>query len=102
MMSTYPNAKPQVQISPRFGLAYQLGNAAVLHFSYGHFFQMPSMYSLYQNNSFLIAPNDYSTTMGNAELKAEKTVTYELGLWQELTPGTGLKFHYFIEIYIIC
>ena len=37
MMSTYPNAEPQVQISPRFGLAYQLGNAAVLHFSYGHF-----------------------------------------------------------------
>ena len=31
MMSSYPNAKPQVQISPRFGLAYQLGNAAVLH-----------------------------------------------------------------------
>ena len=27
MMSTYPNAEPQVQISPRFGLAYQLGNA---------------------------------------------------------------------------
>ena len=95
MMSSYPNAKPQVQISPRFGLAYQLGNAAVLHFSYGHFFQMPSMYSLYQNNSFLIAPNDYSTTMGNAELKAEKTVTYELGLWQELAPGTGLEVSLF-------
>ena len=56
---------------------------------------MPSMYSLYQNNSFLIAPNDYSTTMGNAELKAEKTVTYELGLWQELAPGTGLEVSLF-------
>ena len=33
--------------------------------------------------------------MGNAELKAEKTVTYELGLWQELAPGTGLEVSLF-------
>jgi outer membrane receptor protein involved in Fe transport len=95
MTSSYPNAKPQTQISPRFGLAYQLGDAAVLHFSYGHFFQMPPMYSLFQNHSFLIAPNDYSTMMGNAELKAEKTVTYEIGLWQQLFPGAGFEVSLF-------
>ena len=95
MTSSYPNAEPQTQISPRFGLAYQLGDAAVLHFSYGHFFQMPPMYSLFQNHSFLIAPNDYSTVMGNAELKAEKTVTYEIGLWQQLFPGAGLEVSLF-------
>ena len=95
MMSTYPKADPQVQISPRFGLAYQLGGAAVLHFSYGHFFQMPPMYSLYENHSFLVAPSDYSTVMGNSELKAEKTITYEVGLWQELTQGMGLEVSLF-------
>jgi|TARA_B110000438_G_scaffold43332_1_gene43255 outer membrane receptor protein involved in Fe transport len=95
MMSTYPKADPQVQISPRFGLAYQLGGAAVLHFSYGHFFQMPPMYSLYQNHSFLVAPSDYSTLMGNSKLKAEKTITYEVGLWQELTQGLGLEVSLF-------
>lgn len=95
MMSIYPNAKSQAQISPRFGLAYQLGGAAVLHFSYGHFFQMPPMYSLFQNHSLLVPPNDYSTVMGNAELKAEKTVTYEIGLWQELTKGVGLEVSLF-------
>ena len=95
MMSTYPKADPQVQISPRFGLAYQLGGAAVLHFSYGHFFQMPPMYSLYENHSFLVAPSDYSTLMGNSELKAEKTITYEVGLWQELTEGMGLEVSLF-------
>ena len=95
MMSTYPKADPQVQISPRFGLAYQLGGAAVLHFSYGHFFQMPPMYSLYENHSFLVAPSDYSTLMGNSELKAEKTITYEVGLWQELTQGMGLEVSLF-------
>ena len=95
MMSTYPKADPQVQISPRFGLAYQLGGAAVLHFSYGHFFQKPPMYSLYENHSFLVAPSDYSTLMGNSELKAEKTITYEVGLWQELTEGMGLEVSLF-------
>jgi outer membrane receptor protein involved in Fe transport len=95
MMSTFPKAAPQVQISPRFGLAYQLGGTAVLHFSYGHFFQMPPMYSLYQNHSFLVAPSDYSTVMGNSQLKAEKTITYEVGLWQEITQGMGLEVSLF-------
>ena len=95
MMSSQLPVDPQIQISPRFGLAYQLGSAAVLHFSYGHFFQMPPMYAMFQNNSQLIAPNDYSTVMGNKELKAEKTVTYEIGLWQELARGVGLEVSLF-------
>ncbi|MBD3288904.1 TonB-dependent receptor [candidate division KSB1 bacterium] len=91
MMSTYPKVKAQTQISPRFGLSYQLGESALLHFSYGHFFQMPPMYALYENNSFRVAPNDYTTTMGNAEIKAEKTVQYEIGLWQEIAENMGLE-----------
>jgi hypothetical protein len=63
-MSSYPEADPQIQISPRFGLAYQLGKTALLHFSYGHFFQMPPMYAIYQNHSFQVAPTDYQTTIG--------------------------------------
>ena len=78
------------QISPRIGFAYQLGNQAVLHFSYGHFFQMPPLYSMYQNKSFLVSPSDYSTTMGSVLLEPEKTITYEIGLWQELARGLNL------------
>jgi outer membrane receptor protein involved in Fe transport len=90
MTSTYPNAPVIDQVSPRIGFAYQLGGQAVLHFSYGHFFQMPPLYAMYQNHSYLIPPNDYGTTMGNVLLKPEKTITYEIGLWQELTRGMGL------------
>jgi outer membrane receptor protein involved in Fe transport len=90
LMSTYPQAPVIEQVSPRIGFAYQLGNQAVLHFSYGHFFQMPPLYAMYQNHSFLVGPNDYGTTMGNVLLKPEKTITYELGLWQELTRGVSL------------
>ena len=99
-ISTYPEADPQYQISPRISLGYQLGTKAVLRFSYGHFFQMPPMYSMYQNNSFLIIPTDYATTMGNAQVKAQKTVQYEIGLWQELMPDMGLEIAlYYRDIY---
>jgi len=97
MMSVYPMAEPFYQVSPRFGLAYQLGDVAVLHFSYGHFFQLPPLYALYQGHSFLISPNDYVTTIGNSRLKPEKTVTYEIGLWQALTRNIGLEVTLFYK-----
>ena len=95
MTSAYTKAPTFYQLSPRLGLAYQLGKAAVLHFSYGHFFQMPPMYALFQNHSFLIGPNDYSTTVGNPLLKPQKTVTYEIGLWQELNRNMGIEVSLF-------
>ncbi|MDZ7342317.1 MAG: TonB-dependent receptor, partial [candidate division KSB1 bacterium] len=90
-MTTLLWADAKQQISPRFGLAYQLGKTALLHFSYGHFFQMPPMYALYQNHSLQVAPTDYSTTMGDPQINAQKTVQYEVGLWQELMKGMGLE-----------
>lgn len=88
--SIYLKADQQIQVSPRLGFAYQLGKRAVLRFSYGHFFQMPPMYALYQNHSFLVV-GDYETTMGNAQLNPQKTVKYEIGLWQELMEGMGIE-----------
>ncbi len=90
-MSTYLKSDPQSQVSPRLGLSYQLSDVALLHFSYGHFFQMPPMYALYDNHSFQVAPTNYETTMGDAQIKAEKTVQYELGLWQQIIPGMGIE-----------
>jgi len=90
-MSSRLWADPKYQISPRVGLAYQLGKTALLHFSYGHFFQMPPMYALYDNHSLQVAPTDYSTTMGDPQVKAQKTVQYEVGLWQEIIKGMGLE-----------
>ena len=90
-MSVPVEAEPQAQLSPRFGLAYQLSDAAILRFSYGHFFQMPPMYAMYQNSKFFIGPEDFQTTMGNSELKAQKTVQYEVGVWQGLTESFSME-----------
>ena len=94
-MSKYEKAKPQNQFSPRFGLSYTLGSAAVLHFSYGHFFQMPPLYALYQNSRFLVPSGNYETVQGNPNLKAEKTVQYEMGIWMELIQHMGLELSVF-------
>lgn len=100
MMSTYPKAPAKYQPSPRFGLAYQLGDQAVLRFSYGHFFQMPPMHALYQNNVFRVPTYDYGITMGNTLMDAQKTVTYEIGLLQQLTDGMSLETAlYYKDIY---
>lgn len=100
MMTSYKKADPQTQLSPRIGLAYQLGDRAVLHLSYGHFFQMPPMYALYANNIFRVPVNDYGTTMGNARLHPQKTIQYEIGLWQELMDGLGMEVSlYYKDIY---
>lgn len=95
------------QLSPRLGFAYQLGRVAVLHFSYGHFLQMPPMYSIFENKSSIIGPSDYSSVVGNANLasdslglNAQKTVSYEVGLWQEINPNTSFEVNlYYRDIY---
>jgi outer membrane receptor protein involved in Fe transport len=100
MMSTMLPNDPQTQLSPRLGLSYQLSDQAVLRFSYGHFFQMPQMYALFENDIYRVPPFDYQTTMGNTQLKAEKTVQYEIGLWQQLMTGMGLEVSlYYKDIY---
>jgi len=83
-MSDYVPADIKNQLSPRLGLSYTLAKTAVLHFSYGHFFQNPQMSAMYQNHSYLIPPSDFGTILGNPNIKAEKTVQYEVGLWQQL------------------
>jgi outer membrane receptor protein involved in Fe transport len=99
-ISTYHDADAKVQLSPRFGLSYTLGKTAVLHFSYGHFFQMPPLYALYSNYRFLIPPENYGTIHGNPQIKAEKTIQYEMGIWQELFQGMGLELSvYYKDIY---
>lgn len=62
---------------------------------------MPPMNELYRHKSFIVdLTSDYATIMGNAELKAQKTVKYELGVWMELMSNMGLEVAlYYNDIY---
>ncbi len=96
----FKKAKPKMQLSPRFGIAYPITDRGVIHFSYGHFFQMPSFRILYGANDGTDNSNpdlEVSKTSGNtaflsnADLKPQRTVMYEIGLSQQMTDVLGLE-----------
>lgn len=87
-------AKQSSQLSPRIGIAYPISDQGVIHFSYGHFFQIPNYEHLYINPDFEVSliqlkgdqpPRGSFNIMGNSELKPEKTVSYEIGIKQGIT-----------------
>ncbi len=83
----YKKAKAKSQLSPRFGLSFPISEQGVIHFSYGWFFQNPQMSFLYDNPNFWVQGAGATNLVGNADLNAERTVMYEIGLQQQLTPA---------------
>lgn len=82
------HASVKYQVSPRIGLSFPISNAGAFHASYGHFFQMPSFQYMYNTPVHaLTALQLEGMTLGNADLEPEKTVSYELGLQQEIMTG---------------
>ncbi len=76
---------PKYQLSPRFGLSFPITEKGVIHFSYGHFFQNPEFQYLYANPHFWVTGAGSQNLVGNADLNAERTVMYEIGVQQEMT-----------------
>ena len=87
--NNYRNAKPVHSLSPRVGISYPITDRGAIHFSYGHFSQIPTFEQLYDNSEFEVWPG-LSSTMGNAELKPQRTVIYEIGLQQQLSENIGI------------
>jgi outer membrane receptor protein involved in Fe transport len=91
----FAKASAKYQFSPRIGLSYPITERGAVQLSYGHFFQIPAFSFLYKNPSFQIPlsgnyPEFIGNTIGNADLEPQRTVMYEIGLQQELTPTIGV------------
>jgi len=80
----------KMQLSPRLGIAYPITDQGVIHFSYGHFFQIPEFQYLYDNPDFKLSAGGGYFVFGNADLHPQKTVQYEIGLSQQLTRDIGI------------
>ena len=91
----YNKVKPSLQLSPRIGIAYPITDRGVIHVSYGHFFQVPNFSFLYENPEFEITNNNNGGILGNADLKPEKTVMYEIGFKQEIAYRTAIDLTVF-------
>lgn len=80
----FKDPSPKFQISPRLGVAYPISARGVIHFSYGHFLQIPEFRFLYTNPNFRYSGRGVNNLFGNADLDAQRTVMYEVGLQQQL------------------
>ncbi|MBN2008164.1 TonB-dependent receptor [candidate division KSB1 bacterium] len=89
--TAFVRASKKYQLSPRLGLAFPISDRGVIHVSYGHFLQIPQFQYLYLNSEFEISSGFRETIMGNADLKPERTVAYEVGLQQQLSSDFGLE-----------
>ncbi len=81
--------------SPRLGISFPITDQGIIHFSYGHFYQLPPYSFLYANPTF--EDNVAIPTFGNANLNPEKTVTYEIGLQQQLTETVAFNVTAFFK-----
>ena len=81
----YKDAEPKWQIGPRFGIAYPMSETGVVHFSYGHFLQIPTFQFLFNRATYKVPlsgnPGD---VFGNPDLEPQTTIQYEIGVRQEL------------------
>ena len=95
----FKDAGTKWQFSPRLGMAFPISAGGVIHFSYGHFFQIPNFEILYQNPAFRLNSGGSGLIglIGNANLGSQKTINGEIGLKQELTPTSAIEITAFFR-----
>ena len=77
-------------VSPRISVSYPITDRGSIRFSYGHFYQIGSLSSLYRNPSFR-APSGTTPSFGNPDAEPQRSVQYELGLQQGLTDNLKIE-----------
>ncbi len=94
----YKEATAKTQISPRIGLAFPISDRGVIHFSYGHFQQLPRYTFLYENPQFKLGVNSGNAALfGNTDLKPQTTVKGEIGIQQQIGEDIAVDVTVFFE-----
>jgi len=73
----------KARISPRLGVSHPVSDNQTLFFSYGHFSKLPRPQFVYSKLERTSAKSSFQT-VGNPDLNPETTVSYELGLRNQL------------------
>lgn len=92
----------KLALAPRLGVSFPILSSASLFFSYGHFYQMPGLGTIFNNANYDVledlqaAAVDYSI-LGNPDLEPEFTAQYEFGFKSEVTEFLGLDVSLFYK-----
>lgn len=76
-------ASTKHMLAPRLGISFPVTDRAKLHFTYGHYYQIPRGDDLYENLSFDM--RGAIRRRGNPNLEPERTIAYEVGIAQQFT-----------------
>ena len=104
-----PQSVPQattnkLTLSPRIGVSYPVSPNAALYFAYGHFYQYPPMRDMFSNSDYTVladlqAADDIQRKgiLGNPDIRAQRTVQYQIGIKDAITTDLGLDFNAFYK-----
>lgn len=79
------------RVSPRLGISHPVSDNQTLFFSYGHFSKLPRPQFVYSKLRKTSAKSTYQT-IGNPNLNPETTVSYELGVRNQLSESYIVSF----------
>jgi hypothetical protein len=97
--SEVTDVKAQYQISPRLGLSHPITDNAMLHFAYGHFFQMPPYEIMYFNSNYIAYPESVPRygLVGNPSILPQRTTAYEFGVKYAIRDVYGIDVTLFLK-----
>ncbi|OGC43406.1 hypothetical protein A2Y85_07710 [candidate division WOR-3 bacterium RBG_13_43_14] len=97
--SAITEVEPRYQISPRLGLSHPITDNAMLHFAYGHFFQMPTYSIMYFNGNYIAHPESIPRygLVGNPRILPQRTTAYEVGVKYAIMEIYGLDVTLFLK-----
>ncbi len=86
------DAKSEFFVNPRFGISFPVADKSAVRFGYGHYYQYPNYFKVYQGTYYLQAAGVYrpnpqleNTPIAQTTIEPEKTVNYEVGVQNRLT-----------------
>ena len=89
--------KPVAYVTPRLGISFPIAKKAAIRFGYGHYYQYPTYYKVFEGTYYLQATGQYrpnpqiqQAPLAMPDIKQEKTVDYEFGLQTELSTNISL------------
>ncbi len=81
------DAEKEIYVTPRFGISFPIADKIAFRFGYGHYYQYPNFFKVYQGTYYLAAKGEYrpnpqleNTPIADTEIKTEKTTNYEFGV----------------------
>jgi outer membrane receptor protein involved in Fe transport len=85
----------KIQVSPRIGMTHPISDRDVFFVTYGHYFQMPNLNQMFCGSSYNLSGN--FSIVGNPDLDAVRTISYEAGVRHRLNDLSTLSFSAFYK-----